>query len=343
MYRLGEGVQSIAAVLSQHGYRTGAFVSNGDLAVRDFGLAEQFDYVNADHLCESGPCAEALNGVVLEWTGRPDRAPWFAYVHYMDVHYPYDAPPEWADRFATDRGRFPVPTIQWMRRHGRTSEPTDAELAYIEGMYDAEIAYLDAQICSLLSTLRERVPQRGLFVVVASDHGDEFFEHGGFGHKRTLYEELVACPLLLVWQEHVPAGVRVDSPVQNVDVVPTILELLDLPGAEAVEGASLKPFLLGERLARSVFSEKQGAAVWRGEWKLWEDARGDARLYHLGSDPAERTNRAATDPDTLASLSEELARWRGRLNPPRARAVEAEPRSLDPDKVEMLRRLGYLD
>jgi arylsulfatase A-like enzyme len=340
-YRLGAEVRSIAALLGNRGYATGAFVANGDVAVRTFGLAEQFQHVDARHLCDSGECAEKLNRGVVEWLQGLGRQPWFCYVHYMDVHYPYNAPPEWASRFSPGYDSLPVPTIQWMRRHGRQARPDAEELAHIEGMYDAEIAYVDNRIYALLHRLETLALAGDLLLVVASDHGEELYEHGGFGHTRTLFEELVRCPLVIVWQGHIPAGVRVRTPVENVDIVPTILDLIRAEPAGRIEGASLVPFFSGVDRRRAVFSEKRGSSLRRGPWKLWEDPEGCLHLFRLDEDPAELVNLSASQPETLRSLQDHLARWRRSLHPPAPCVLEVE--TLDEDKLAMLRELGYIE
>ncbi len=342
-YRLGGGVRTIASVLGERGYRTGAFVANGDVAVRNFGISEQFDHMDAEHLCDSGDCADRLNNAVVEWLSSIGREPWLCYVHYMDVHYPYAAPPEWATRFSPGYESMPLPTIGWMRRHGRRTEPDADELRYVTGMYDAEIAYVDDRICALLSCLRDLDMAENLLLVVCSDHGEEFYEHGGFGHKRTLYEELLRCPLILVWEGHVSEGVLARTPVQNVDIVPTVLDLIGIQPSEAFEGASLLPLFSGVQPDRSVFSEKQGAAVRKGPWKLWEAPDGVTRLFRLDVDSLERSNLAHAEPETLRSLQTSLLRWKQSLKPPTPASGEVELPSLDEDHVAMLRELGYID
>jgi arylsulfatase A-like enzyme len=342
-YRLGEAVRSIAAILAGHGYATAAFVANGDVALRSLRLAAEFAHVDADHLCSTGECADVMNSLALKWLAGLRAEPWFCYIHYMDVHYPYDAPREWAERFSPRYAEFPAPEIQWMNRQRPHGGPIPEELDHITGMYDAEIAYLDNRICRLLSTLGEMGLADDLLVIVASDHGDELYEHGRFGHKHTLYEELTRCPLLMLWPGHIPPGILVRSPVENVDVVPTILDVTGIRGRHNAEGFSLTPYFQGENGPKEAFSEMQGVSVRRGRWKLWHHPKGFPLLYDLDADPLETTNLADAEPDTLRSLQMALEAWAKSLAPPPPRPVELGTDSLDVDAVDMLRKLGYLE
>jgi arylsulfatase A-like enzyme len=339
---LGEGIATVPALLRDSGYVTGAFSASLPVNHRIIGLRDQFDHFDASLSCAQGECASELNELVLAWLRQPHAQPWFCYVHYTDVHHPYDAPPEYAARFSKTYRTLPVPDHWWMQRP-RASGPTPEELEHIVAMYDAEIAYLDDQICRLLAELRSNGGERNLAIVVASDHGDEFYEHGGFSHGQSLYEELTRCPLIMVWPGRIRPGVATDEWIQNVDIVPTILELLEIPLPEDIDGESLRPYFEGRPRRRAAFSEQQGASVRSGRWKLWEDRFGALRLYDLQSDPGESANVAVAELDTLRALSATLERWKGGLEPPPVAAERPDAPTLDPVTEERMRALGYLE
>jgi arylsulfatase len=338
---LGEEVLSIPALLRPLGYLSAMISASTLLKYRVLGLVEQFDYHDTNIECMRDDCAERINELVLRWLTRTKEEPWFCYVHYMDAHDPYSAPPEYSARFSASSGVLPDPEYPWMHR-ARDGPPDPEELAHIIGMYDAEIAYVDAQICRLLRVMRGLQLTNDLLVIVASDHGEEFYEHGSFTHGHSLYEEQTRCPLILAWPGHVPAGVRVECYVENVDIVPTLLDLLHVKAREELTGHSLVPYLEGRCSPRQAFSEKRGFSARRGRWKLWQDDSGTARLFDLVVDPLEQSNVAEAQPDTLKTLQSILDRWKSSLTPPRVRTDLPPSPMLDSAAVAKLRTLGYL-
>jgi arylsulfatase A-like enzyme len=166
-------------------------------------------------------------------------APWFMFVHFFDAHCDYAPPPPFDVRFDPDyagsfRGRGcmggqEIGTPDPNRPGGllRTLPERDLEHAY--ALYEGELAWIDSHVDRLLRALdRLQLTERTL-VVVFSDHGEEFFEHGGLGHRRTLYEEVTRTPLLLRLPGVLPAGAVVRGLVSGADVFPTVLEVLGIP------------------------------------------------------------------------------------------------------------------
>jgi arylsulfatase A-like enzyme len=339
---LGGGVASVAEILRRHGHATGAFTASPVVSTKILGLRNHFDTFDGSHECTTGECARAINDRALQWLDGLDEKPWFCYIHYMDVHHPYGAPAEWARRFSRSYGRLPEPNLEWMTRHNR-EPPPPGELEHIVGMYDAEIAYLDHEICRLLRELRRRVPGEDILIVVASDHGEEFQEHGGFGHCRTLFEELTRCPLILVWRGRIAPRPAVRRVVQNVDIVPTIMDLLGIASPAELQGTSLAPLLAGEVASRPAFSEKQGVSIRQRGWKLWEEQGGRRRLYNLTEDPQEMTNLCDAEPDTLDALLSYLSTWKSGLPPPSRHPQALAMEEVDSATVAMLRELGYME
>jgi arylsulfatase A-like enzyme len=192
--QLTEGAASIAAILRPHGYVSAAVSASVVMNRFVLGLWEQFDFFDGSIQCTQGHCARSLNELALAWLSRRRQGDqWLCYVHYMDVHSPYGAPKEYAARFSNAYDRLPVPRFHgdW---EGFWDNAGPQELEHIVGMYDAEIAYVDAQIRELLCELRRLGVAENLLVIVAADHGDEFLDHGAFGHGHTLYQEQIECP-----------------------------------------------------------------------------------------------------------------------------------------------------
>ncbi len=338
--RLGDGVACLPALLRPHGYISGMINASGQIRYRALGLQEQFDFVDESVECFSGECAASINKRVLRWLSQQHRGPWFCYVHYMDVHHPYDAPASYSSRFSAKYGVLATP-----RFHGRWKDmwidPSPGELAHVIGMYDAEIAYLDAQIAELLAELAARGLDDNLMIVVASDHGEELHERGGFGHGHALYEEQIRCPLVLVWPGRLPAGVRLDCPIMNIDIAPTVLDLLEIDEPHELQGTSVVGCFDGGDAPRVVYSERRGYSVLRGRWKLWDGDHGMTRLFDLSADPGENANLADIAPDTLRALRTTIYDWRNTLVPPRYPPELASSPVPDREAVARLRALGY--
>ena len=184
---------------------------------------------------------------------RPE--PWFLFAHYFDPHYDYVPPPPYDTRFDPDyRGTITADDFLLNPRIS-TSDPndpdafvrrvSDRDLEHIRALYEGEIAWVDAHVGQLLRRLDALDLARTTLVVVLSDHGDEFFEHGGIGHHRTLYEEVVRVPMILRLPGVLPAGTAVPGPVSLDDVLPTILDLLGIPAPEHLPSASFLPLVRG--------------------------------------------------------------------------------------------------
>jgi arylsulfatase A-like enzyme len=339
--QLGAGVATIASLLRSQGYVSAMINANTSMKHRLLGVREQFDFVDESMDCIVGECAGLTVDQALKWVLSQGHEPWICYIHFMDVHHPYAAPPDYAAFFSDRYDSLPIPRFDgtWM---DFWLESSPKELGHVVGMYDAEIAYLDAQISRLLRELRSAGLATNLLVVVASDHGDELLEHGGYSHGHSLYEELTRCPLILSWPGHLSRGIVADDPVENIDIVPTILDLLGVEIPERMAGSSLLPTLHGSGRGRPVFSEEMGIAVRRGGWKLWQRPDGVWHLFDLASDPGETADLAHTEYDTLASLHVELENWWRSLESSTMPPDLAEPVTLDSSAVEKLRALGYV-
>ncbi len=353
---LPDRVDTLAEILSRHGFATAGIVSHSILAEK-MGFAQGYTSYDSHHA--RGHAFASTRGVTqrasakLESLSARDRR-FFLFVHYFDHHYDYLRHPEIG--FAQARaGRLDgTQSIQRLRamRHDLSPE----ELAHLRDRYDEEIRYTDAGVGELLERLRALGRDRDTLVVFTADHGEEFLEHGWIGHTRTLYEELIRVPLLIRGPDLEPG--RVSRPVSLASLTPTLLDLLgldrdsfefDAPSlAERVRGgrggdegsAYAEVAFWGihpEARERSAFKK----ALVGPRYKLIRDEQRDAyELYDLSRDAGERRNLAPQRPALVAELSRRLdERARGR-----GPAAESAPRiELSEAEREELRALGYLD
>jgi len=190
--------------------------------------------------------ADDLAAIVEARVAELAGEPFFLFVHVFDVHYDYDPPEAYWRLFDPDyAGELDGRGFYFDRRIH--AEMPEDELAHVLARYDGEIRWTDEHLGRMLAALERHGVAHDTLVVVTSDHGDEFFEHGHKGHKRTLYDEQLLVPFVLRLPGRLPAGRRVGMQVRLIDVLPTLLDALGVPIPEAVAGRSLLPFVRGER------------------------------------------------------------------------------------------------
>jgi len=227
---LPSDVPTLAEHFRAAGYATAGFHASPFLEPRT-GLLRGFDYWVRHALRADAGVDQALAWI----RGQKDRH-WFAFLHLMDPHLPYAPPDSWARRFAgvstsdLDPALFDIDAL-------RRAEPEPERRKLLEDLYDAEVAWTDAQVGRLLEGLREAGLAEGVVVALHSDHGEEFWEHGGYEHGHALVEEVLRVPLIVAAPGLEPG--RVPARVRSMDLGPTLLELCGLPALPGAEGASL--------------------------------------------------------------------------------------------------------
>jgi arylsulfatase A-like enzyme len=186
--------------------------------------------------------ADDLNDAVIEWLRRPRDRPYFLFLNYFDTHEPY-LPPEPFDRHfgpGRERGRY-SPLHRWLYDPAAGhSNMGEREIKEEIDAYDGALAYLDDRIGRLMAELRRLDPDRETLIVITSDHGEEFGEHGVFEHGYSLYRPGVRVPLLISFGDRIPHGLRIGAPVSIRDVPATIMDLLGLDGVRDLGGQSLR-------------------------------------------------------------------------------------------------------
>jgi arylsulfatase A-like enzyme len=184
-----------------------------------------------------------------------DARPWFVFAHFFDAHCDYVPPPPYDTRFDPDyHGSFTGADCMRGPEVGRPDPERpgglirtlgDRDLEHVIALYEGEVAWVDAHVGTILRALDATGQAARTLVVVVSDHGEEFFEHGGIGHRNTLYEEVVRVPILLRLPGVLPAGAVVAGPVSLSDVLPTVLEILGIRHAPFPGTSSFLPLVRG--------------------------------------------------------------------------------------------------
>jgi arylsulfatase A-like enzyme len=346
-YSLPKDVPTLATLLSDEGYATGGFVSAFP-ATRHYGLHQGFDHWDEDFRGNSDQ--PVLTGEGFVNTGRAQRAgdettssclrwlndevgsPFFAWVHYFDVHDSLIRPP---DEFLSP---FP-PTSQ---------KRTDV----MSAIYDGETRFIDSQISRLVKWLEDRGLRDKTLILIISDHGEGLGDHGWWGHA-ILYEEQIRLPFLM-WAPGLDPR-RIGSTVRSIDVLPTVLDYLGIGPRPGLDGMSVRPLIEGdEPEPRMTYSEsindlsgyqnlqEKGASIYalsEGPWKLivWREKRSDlsVELFHLEKDPREQRNVAIQEVEVRDRMRTKLESLGSILDdPPKVELDEATKARLE--------ALGYI-
>jgi arylsulfatase A-like enzyme len=346
---LPDAAQTLAEVLRAAGYKTGAFVANHLLGGR-FGFSQGFEAWNPGPRTLYGAPAADLVREALAFVDSAPR-PFFLYVHTMEPHAPYTPSDEDLRPFAGEAYAGATDT-RALLREGQLGTLAPEGLRFLRSRYEGEVHQNDRAFGGLLDGLRARGLDGNTVVVFTADHGEEFLEHGGTEHAKTLYQELEHVPLV-VRVPGGPAGVREKGTVQQIDVMPTLLGLAGVAIPPTLTGRDLSDRVAGAAgpaaTAPILFSEERFAVVDKvaarsGDLKLifnndgpalWR-AKSHLELYDLARDPLERTNLAASRPIAVAFLERRLEAFR------KAQAVgAAQSVALSADEREQLRALGY--
>ncbi len=287
------GTATLSDQLGAAGFATAFFAGNLYLSA-NFGLNRGWDL----HHVELLPQAEDQLDRALAWLERHDDRDTLLLLHLMDPHLPYDEPDDYRRMFAGDAPTA-LPREKFFRGEvvgARLRTPEDRQ--YIRDRYDNNIRYADDQLARLYDRL---APDD--IVIFFSDHGEEFWDHGGFEHGHTLFDELLRVPLILR-APGIPAS-RQTAPVSLLDITPTVLDLVGLPVPDGLDGRSLGPLVRGEEGADAVFAARPQAfgrplygherwGVLDGRSKYATDD-GRESLFDLDADPGERADLLIAD------------------------------------------------
>jgi arylsulfatase A-like enzyme len=349
----------LAQILSEAGYHTAAFTGGGFMS-GDYGFDAGFDrYSTIDPVA----VAEGMDGCRLEevsdWIRRVGQRSWFAFVHTYALHDYLADPPDLAgfERAPAPEGFGVYELLDG--RDVRANPPVEAEVDRLVDLYDGALHGVDRKLRDFLEPLRSAGLLEHTWVVVTSDHGEEFFEHGQLRHRSTLYQELLSVPLIIVPPPSagLPGNLRVREAVSQVDLFSTLLELLGRPVPQDVDSRSLADYVRGGRprsaptplyshLDRSIASRSM---LRDGSWKLVRSDAGDPQadspadaceLFDLARDAREQHDLAGSASQPLAALRARLAEVEAAL---RVQAGERSQFQPDAALQERLVQLGYVE
>ncbi|MEN8163680.1 MAG: sulfatase [Acidobacteriota bacterium] len=354
--RLPEEVTTLAEVMQAGGFTTAAFVDGGYMAPHS-GLSQGFETYHSSKEGLKG--LAALGPFVFDWVRKNKEENFLLLIHTYDVHTPYDPPPPFREIFLN--GLEPStpgfePDTKTMKgvmlraRQGELNQLTAADIEYSRALYDGGIRYVDAWIGSFMELLRENGLLERATIIVLSDHGEEFQEHGSVLHEK-LYSTVTHIPLII----RPPGGMtarRVDQVVESIDLMPTILDMVGLDEPQTpMEGTSLFPFFKRRPVSRleglgPAFGESPlfGGRVFvaDGTHQMLQTRTTEVlELFDFRLDSKEQDDISQQHPEVVGRLGSKIELF----DQTSADTSKYLPgvRAIDDQDLEDLRALGYVE
>lgn len=376
-YVFDEEQKTLAERLSEKGYATALVTGNG-LAGRRESMLRGFDFsLRLGHHLEgwTGQWAyvpyfrellarflpsvvevrpvdttKVLTAYAKRFVEQHHGRPVFLWLHYMDPHSPYDPP----EAYRPAEGPWPLfdpRNPHWgTPQHGRDGSLvlTPEEQAYVQMLYEGEIKYVDDSFGEILDTMTETGHDGNAIVCLTADHGEEFWDHGKWGHGHSLYNEVIRVPLLLSALD-VPIQ-RIHTPISHIDLIPTLAALAKTGADPNWQGQNLAPRLRDRatpperpafaRATNMLNPSEPLEMVVHGDYKLIRGRETNhIELYHLKEDPHEQEDLSGSVLGVLTSLKDLLDAWNGAY-PPEFESAHQTP---DPQVLKDLETLGSLE
>jgi arylsulfatase A-like enzyme len=313
------------------------------------GFARGFDYFK--YVNWQG--ADMINAIVYSWEDIINKAnKYFLWVHYIDPHHPYYAKSPWIEQYASENSKQ-------IKRLGKMPPKkitlkiykNPEKLADIVALYDSEINFLDSYVGKLIERFEL---DKNTLLIITSDHGEQFMEHGLIGHSNSLHKEELHVPLIVQFPG-VSKMQSIERQVSLLDIMPTILQRLNTDQPEQTMGKPLmengemfsyiKKTFLNRKAPVNNFAELDSGfslkAIIDPEWKYIYNYKNESeKLYNIMSDPLEQKNLADKNIEQCVYLKEQLSHWvsQAKTYPPKSQLFE-----LSTEEKEQLKALGYLE
>lgn len=350
--QLDPSLLTLAQVLKNHGYSTALISTHFDLYSTIPSFTRGFDYDLSIHGLDA-----TVTELATEWLKDNQDRPFFLYLHYMEVHYPYQPPPPYNSLYLDDRLKgIEAATLEtkykWMddpSLHGIPKQIvegniTNEDIDYYISQYDGTIRSTDEQVGILSKELERLNLDKKTIIVLTADHGEDLAEHDvnrAFRHAGVYCDVVLKVPLIIKCNNVIPQGKAVTQQIQSIDIMPTILDILEIKQPEGIEGVSLLPLILKGKKYPSLYAFSNFGndeyVIRTEEWKLIKDGTG-YKLYNLKRDPEELIDLIDVERERFVFLKKELDNWEKQ----KKTKGEITPQPLTEEQKERLRSMGYL-
>ena len=288
---------NISEVFQKEGFATAAIVANPHLQPR-FGFDRGFDSFHFDGRSD----AKEQVDLALAWLQDHNDRDTYLFLHFMDPHMIYDAPGTWRNKFVKEEDPDLPRRVERNKVLGMMKQGTlnDVQKAQLEALHDGEMAYLSNQLGRFFDGV-DRLAGDTL-IVLHNDHGEEFWEHDGFEHNHTLYDEVTRALMWIRPGKGLDKGVRLDAPATLADIAPTLYDAVGFEQVPGTDGRSLLRPILGADdwsdrpipIAHIQYSHERWGVVLNGHKYILHTGTGREELYDLAADPAEKQDKAAS-------------------------------------------------
>lgn len=341
---------TLAEILNEAGFHTAGISSNAGIK-EYFNFDQGFEYFMYHSNLQGGLSYKLNEYAILQLQEK--KSPFFLYIHTMDSHRPYMIKKEFT---------FDVPVESFdpnkmvTARKGE-EDKYQVDLQHVLALYDASIRQIDKSFGDLINEMKSLGLYDNTMILLMSDHGEEFYDHGGFAHGSTLYQEVLHQLLVIKLPRQIMAGKVVNENVQEIDILPTILDLIGETKPDYLLGKSMKnllfypknnnPPLHGEIFAETGINLRKKALI-DGHWKLihtgeeWRDFPEEYELYNLEDDPGEKNNLFLRNPVVTEYYKRRLKEWAQTQKELSKLGTEALLKTLSEKDIEELRALGYI-
>jgi|GEM_PF-1505344 len=356
---LPPGILTLASLLREEGYRTEGLVSSPYVGER-FGFDRGFDrFMMLARPIQNN--SEKIHEKAQEILRRLSKSkdPFFLFLHYLGPHTPYDPPPPFDTMFDPDyTGNIDGQGSTIARYLSPHRHLAQRDLEHIIALYDGEIAHVDQFMGALYDVLEELGLAEDTLFIITSDHGEEFKDHGSMDHGRSLYDEVLDVPWIMLCPGFLPKNHVVERQVRLIDILPTVCGMLNVNVPSSVQGVNMDPLIRGGVLAQrrhrhpeDAFSElkMQGArpatikAVQTLEGNkmiMTEEPIRNLELYRLTEDPKELQDLSEQEREQVDRLTGRFLDWQSQA---RGERQSMGPVVWSEEEADILEGLGYLD
>ncbi len=361
--------QTAAELLRDAGYRTAAIVANSALLHRSFGLDQGFELyddrermslgfepvVNSilqffplvlNEMVKPYRLAEEINTEALRWLAKVADRPFFLFLNYMEPHYPCAPPRGFQNFYRIEKtAHFDHVQTPYVDLHALSPQQRRS----LRGLYDGEIAYLDDQIGKLIDRLKRQGLYERSMIIVTSDHGDFFGEHGLWSHGIGPYDQVHRVPLIIKYPRSATTG-REEGYVQLIDILPTILKEVGIPIPAGIQGAPLPRVghpIITEHYEHIHLGERYPAGwgqgyrvLYEAPWKLVLYSDDRVELFNLVTDTNEQRNLSSERKDVVNLLRARLYEYVESMEP--IASPSTKKTLIEKETQRKLKSLGYV-
>lgn len=356
---LGQKAYLLSEHLKANGFATGSFIANGYVSDR-FGFDQGWDHYTNFIRERKNTDAEHVFREAADWIEAKKGERFFAYVHTIDPHVPYDPPDEFLKMYDARnydgqvRNRLTPRLLEDAKRSNPTVVFNESDKIRLNALYDGEITYHDHHFAKFIERLKAMGVYEDTLIVISSDHGEEFDDHGSWGHGHSVYNELLHVPLIYHFPGQIPEGLRVKDFVSTGSIAATVSDLMGAPPMPDVEIPSVAAYFIGTKPARpaiafSEFMDDRRVATAAGV-KLIVRGNLTSSLFDLRKDPGEKQQLSVSDlPIAGRYLRQMLSLYSGATDRARwleggegsGQSIDSENQELDDTTRAQLEALGY--